>query len=461
MYRKRVALIFLLFCNVLLMVEAKTIYLPKRYIDGKMILTQDMIKDKNTTFIIKHQYDLLGAIINLPEGSVLKFGDNGQLANGTLVGSNSSLITKSSAAIFNDISITGIWDVAEISSNLFIFNSNNPELNTRNFMSMCMLTSNGNKGVIHIVNGAYNIKLDEAGKSCFNLNSDTELIIDGDIILEGNALEFYQIIQIKNKENVKVHGSGSLIGDVDSHLGTTGEWGMGIAILDSDNIEIRDLTIMNCWGDCIYIGQVGYNKESYSQGVVIEDVVCKAGRRQGMSIISGKDIYVRHSKFLYTGSIKYTAPGAGIDIEPNILGNTIVDNIVIEDCEFYGNSNERDFLTYNLDTTANVVLRNSRLKGDLFLGKGSYNITVDSCELKSILTPQANYGNINIKNSVITTRTKVDKSVIIDNCYYVGDKPYNLVKCLAPYGLAFIVGTIGVFSYVKKCYYKKIQKKLT
>lgn len=459
MYRKRVALIFLLFCSTLSIVEAKTIYLPKRYIDGKMVLTQDMIKDKNTTFIIKHQYDLLGAIINLPEGSVLKFADKGQLTNGTLIGHNSSLITKSSAAIFNDISITGIWNVAEISSSLFLFSSNNPELNTKNFRSMCMLTSDGNKGVIHIVNGPYTIKLDEVGSSCFNLNSDTELIVDGDIILEGNGLEFYQIVQIKNKVNIKIHGSGSLIGDVETHLGTTGEWGMGIAILDSDNIEIRDLIIKNCWGDCIYIGQVGYEKESYSQNVLIDNVTCQSGRRQGMSIISGKDIYVTNSKFIDTGSIKFTAPGAGIDIEPNILGNTIVDNIVVEDCVFYGNSNERDFLTYNLDSTANVVLRNSKLEGHFYFGRGSYNIIVDSCKLNSILTPQTNYGNIKVKNSVITTRTKVDKSVTIDNCCYVGDKSYNLVKCLAPCGLAIIAGTIGISSYVAKRYVKKYKRK--
>lgn len=449
MYRKRVALISLLFWNILSMVEAKTIYLPKRYIDGKIVLTQDMIKDKNTTFIIKHQYDLLGAIINLPEGSVLKFGNRGQLTNGTLVGHNSSLITKSSAAIFNDISITGIWNVAEISSNLFLFSSNDSELNTRNFRSMCMLTSDGNKGVIHIVNGAYSIKLDEAGKSCFNLNSDTELIVDGDIVLEGNGLEFYQIVQIKNKENVKVHGAGSLIGDIESHFGTTGEWGMGIAILDSDNIEIRDLTIMNCWGDCIYIGQVGYNKESYSQGVVIEDVVCKAGRRQGMSIISGKDIYVTNSKFIDTGSIKFTAPGAGIDIEPNILGNTIVDNIVIDHCEFYGNANDRDFLTYNLDSTANVVLRNSKLKGHFYFGKGSYNIVIDSCELNSVLTPQDNYGNIRIKNSVITTKTKVDKSVIVENCEFVEKKLSTLEILMFPCALVLTIGVFGIGKYNK------------
>lgn len=449
MYRKRVALISLLFWNILSMVEAKTIYLPKRYIDGKIVLTQDMIKDKNTTFIIKHQYDLLGAIINLPEGSVLKFGNRGQLTNGTLVGHNSSLITKSSAAIFNDISITGIWNVAEISSNLFLFSSNDSELNTRNFRSMCMLTSDGNKGVIHIVNGVYSIKLDEAGKSCFNLNSDTELIVDGDIVLEGNGLEFYQIVQIKNKENVKVHGAGSLIGDIESHFGTTGEWGMGIAILDSDNIEIRDLTIMNCWGDCIYIGQVGYNKESYSQGVVIEDVVCKAGRRQGMSIISGKDIYVTNSKFIDTGSIKFTAPGAGIDIEPNILGNTIVDNIVIDHCEFYGNANDRDFLTYNLDSTANVVLRNSKLKGHFYFGKGSYNIVIDSCELNSVLTPQDNYGNIRIKNSLITTKTKVDKSVIVENCEFVGKKLSTLEILMFPCALVLTIGVFGIGKYNK------------
>ena len=447
MLGKKVTLIFVLFVCVLSVADAKTIHLSRNYVDGRLVLTQNMFKEKNTTYVIKHQYDMLGVTIILPEGSILKFCNEGKLMNGTIIGCNSTIKTLKSKVRFDNVIILGLWDVAEISSNLFRFSSDDPELNTRNFRSMCMLTSDDNDGVIHVVNGAYNIMLDEKDNSCFNLNSRTELIIDGDIILEGNNLEFYQVVQIKNKEYVKVHGTGSLIGDVDTHLGVKGEWGMGMAILDSDNIEVRDLSIKNCWGDCIYIGQVGYLKESYSQKVSIENVTCQAGRRQGLSIIAGKDIFIENCRFVDTGSLKFTAPGAGIDIEPNILGETIVDNIIIDNCEFYGNSNDRDFMTYNLDTTATVILRNSKLKGNVFLGKGSYNITVDSCELNSMLTPQTNYGNIKVLNSTITKRKNVHESVSFENCDFVEDKLSSLLLWMVPCGLAFTLGVYSVRKY--------------
>lgn len=443
---KKVFLIFFVFICSLSIAVARTVSLPKNYENGKMVLTQNMLINKNTTYLIMGQYDLQGSTINLPEGSVLKFKNEGRLTNGTLIGNNSSLDISSNSVRFCNITIEGTWCVPVINSSLFMFGKD-ADLNTKNFRSMCMLTSDENEGSIHVASGEYLIRLDAKNESCFCLNSCTELIIDGDIILEGNDLEFYQIVQIKNKENVIVHGLGTLVGDVETHWGSSGEWGMGIAILDSDNIEVRDLTIKNCWGDCIYIGQVGYEKSSYSKNVLIDNVICQSGRRQGMSIISGKDIHVINSKFIDTGSIKFTAPGAGIDIEPNILGNTVVNNIVIENCEFYGNKNGRDFLTYNLDTTANVVLRNSKLKGHFYFGKGSYNIVIDSCELNSVLTPQESYGNIRIKNSVITRKNNVDESVSFDKCDFVEDKMHGLLNFLFPCGLALFVGggSFGIF----------------
>lgn len=444
MYSKLIALTYLFLLNVLSVADAKTIHLSRNYVDGRLVLTQNMFKEKNTTYVIKHQYDMLGATIILPEGSILKFCNEGKLMNGTIIGCNSTIKTLKSNVRFDNVIISGLWNVAEINSNLFRFSSDDPKLNTQNFRSMCMLTSDDNDGVIHVVNGDYNIMLDQKDNSCFNLNSRTELIIDGDIVLEGNNLDSYQVVQIKNKEYIKVRGTGSLIGDVDTHLGVKGEWGMGIAILDSDNIEVQDLSIKNCWGDCIYIGQVGYLKESYSQKVSIYNVTCQAGRRQGLSIIAGKDIFIENCKFIDTGSLKFTAPGAGIDIEPNILGETIVDNIIIDNCEFYGNSNDRDFMTYNLDTTATVILRNSKLKGNVFLGKGSYNITVDSCELNSMLTPQTNYGNIKVLNSTIAKRKNVHESVSFENCDFVEDKFSSLLLWMVPCGLAFTLGAYSI-----------------
>jgi hypothetical protein len=87
------------------------------------------------------------------------------------------------------------------------------------------------------------------------------------------------------------------------------------------------------------LGQTSRTPDSFSDNVLIDNVCCIAGRRQGLSIIAGRNIIVRNCRFLNTGVIKSTPPGSGIDIEPNVAGTTTLDNISIENCVFRGNTN--------------------------------------------------------------------------------------------------------------------------
>lgn len=59
------------------------VYLRKNIIDGKNVLTQDMINQENTEYIIQYDYDLNGQNITIPEGCVLKF-NGGKFSNGKI-----------------------------------------------------------------------------------------------------------------------------------------------------------------------------------------------------------------------------------------------------------------------------------------------------------------------------------------------------------------------------------------
>ena len=61
---------------------AKTIILPPNYVNGKYVLTQEMLMQNNVKYIIKRHYDLNGATIILPKGAVLVFKNNSSLTNG-------------------------------------------------------------------------------------------------------------------------------------------------------------------------------------------------------------------------------------------------------------------------------------------------------------------------------------------------------------------------------------------
>lgn len=417
---KRYALFFILLIAFFADVDAKTIVLPPHYVNGKNLLTQEMFSDENTTYVVKRQYDLAGSTISLPASSVLKFKWRGKMSNGTIRGNNSSIIATSKKTRFDNITVSGTWHVPEIFSKWFRF-SDDPVLNTKNFRSMCAFTDNEHKGVISVGKGNYQIAVDKKNECCFSLNSNTCLIIDGTVVLAPNDLKDYQIIQIKDKCNVSVSGGGVIIGDVETHTGSEGQWGMGIEVLSSENVQICDLTIKNCWGDCIYIGQTRYVKESHSKNVLVDNVTCDSGRRQGMSIIAGQNILVKNSRFINTGRIKFTKPGAGIDIEPNKPGNTVVDNVVIDNCFFWGNHNDLDLLTYYLDETASVTFRNCQLAGNIKIGKYSYNVVVDSCSFNSINPELTLIKNIAIRNSNMRKRftREAGKDIIVfDNCTY-------------------------------------------
>ena len=67
------------------------VILRKNIVQGKNVLTQEMINKPNTVYEIRYDFDLSGATINVPEGCVLKF-EGGSLKNGTVNFNNTELL---------------------------------------------------------------------------------------------------------------------------------------------------------------------------------------------------------------------------------------------------------------------------------------------------------------------------------------------------------------------------------
>lgn len=428
--------------------DAKRVTLPRNKIDGKCVLKQSMFNKMADEYIVRNHYDLMGETITIPEGAKLVFKGSGSVANGTLIGQNSSLKANSNKIVFYDIRISGLWKVENIYSNWFDFGEKADD-NTRNFQNMCSLTADEHKGVIHISEGDYPVALTSDNISCLKPNSNTEIVLDGNLLLQSNALKEYNIIDVSKKHSVSILGRGSVVGDVINHTGNEGEWGMGVNITTSRDVTLQDITIRNCWGDCIYIGQSKIALDDYSENVIIERVTCEAGRRQGLSLIAGKNIHVKHCKFTDTGKIKYTAPGRGVDIEPNNKDKTVVQGILIEDCVFSGNYNNNDFLTYNLKRDASIRVVRCKMDGIVSLIQNTYNVVIDSCEIHSL-----NYVNSPISNNIV--RNTVFKSVKpntnqpfkvkFENCEYPKEKTSALL--LFPAGpLDYLKSNYKTFAY--------------
>lgn len=180
----------------------------------------------------------------------------------------------------------------------------------------------------NIIIPAGNFKID-ATKG-IQVKSNTSIKLSPDTILNviPNDKKFYRVFQIYNAKNVQING-GTLIGDKYTHLGKDGEWGMGVEIKDSQNISITNMNINKMWGDAIYIGT---NGDDSNYNIKLSNIKMNDNRRQGISIISVNKL---RGNNLYISNTGGTAPGAGIDIEPNnnkaLLKDIIFKNIYTKD----------------------------------------------------------------------------------------------------------------------------------
>jgi len=185
-------------------------------------------------------------------------------------------------------------------------------------------------GTIYVPAGAYvidptrNVKL----RSRMHLSMAT----GARLLAKANAAPRAYVLLAEELEDVEISG-GRIIGDRDSHLGTTGEWGHGIRIRGCSGVTIRNIHISRCWGDGISAGGIKHPGEPSRPGrdYVFEKVVCTENRRQGLTIGSSRRVRISNCEFSSTGGIP---PGAGIDIEPD---TDVASDIVIENCLVRGN----------------------------------------------------------------------------------------------------------------------------
>jgi len=170
------------------------------------------------------------------------------------------------------------------------------------------------------------------GEKGLRLKSNSVLLFKSKskLILKENSLSNYHILDLRNIENVKIYNP-RLIGDRYAHKDVKGEWGMGINILSSRNISIYNPEIKNCWGDGIYISKISAVE---SENIIIKGGSIDNNRRNGISIISGKQIDISNIMLSNTNG---TLPMAGIDIEPN-TNDDILESINLKKIKTFNNA---------------------------------------------------------------------------------------------------------------------------
>ncbi|WCF58654.1 polygalacturonase/tailspike protein [Bacteroides phage PhiCrAssBcn17] len=433
-------------------------------------LQQSMISKENTIYIIQYDYNLNGQTITIPSGCVLKF-EGGSISNGSIKGTDTNIIAPQ-IRIFNTILLSGTWKVRDIFDDWFDFNATTNFDNINNFYNISILQSDDLENNV-ILKGNYYSSLKDG--IVLSLSSNTNLVLNGSISLLPNNLSSYSIIKGVDKENIKISGGGRLIGDLQNHLGNTGEWGFGISFTGCKTISITNIDSSYMWGDGLYIGASDdTEEETLSQNIQVNNCKFEYNRRQGISITGAVDVFVNNCYFFNTGRINGTNPKAGLDIEPSglynsnvTISNCIADsnvstgflvygdnrNIVIDNC---ASKNQLISITISQRsaTTDNddVFIRHGNIGGSLQITRG--NIRVEDCEVDSVYFTADTSGigaNVTISNSVLGAKrwegsTYFNSVFLIDsnsqiNNLYVFDSKIDYDPSILTQGLFNIAGS--------------------
>lgn len=173
------------------------------------------------------------------------------------------------------------------------------------------------------------------------------------------------LITLKRAENVKLSGYGATLrmhrDDYAAPPYAKAEWRMSVNLLSCRNVVVEGLTLLESGGDGVYVGVSG---KSPCQDIVLRDLVCDRQYRQGISVISARNLLIERCVLRNTGG---TPPAAGIDFEPNHPNEELAD-IVMKDCTITDNQGVGlDFYFGHLDGTSKPVsikIVNCRMSGN-------------------------------------------------------------------------------------------------
>jgi parallel beta-helix repeat protein len=188
-------------------------------------------------------------------------------------------------------------------------------------------------GTVYVPDGVYMIDAAEPSGDWWRgvaLKSDlTFLMADGATLRTiPNASDISAVLVVDSASNVVIAG-GTLEGDRDSHRGTEGETGMGVAVVSSTSVSILRTTARNFWGDGFYIAMYA---EAWSRDITVCGCLSDNNRRQGLSVTGADGVLIQNSTFSRSHG---TAPEYGIDLEPN--PERVVKNVRIQGCQLLEN----------------------------------------------------------------------------------------------------------------------------
>ncbi|WP_157757593.1 right-handed parallel beta-helix repeat-containing protein [Pseudalgibacter alginicilyticus] len=342
----------------------------------------------NSTIVINCVMDLEGKTINIPDNVTIVY-EGGSIVNGTLNFSSESII--SGDLLNSSLTLGGAKPL--LKDPTFNFNpkrwgivegvvSDAVALRNRDILegSFELVKSLGVSTFIIDAMDAY-FKVDDenfkgyAYTYAINPPSNFTLKMSENTHLRTQPTNFsnYALISVRDVENVVIDG-GNLYGERDEHDYSSGgshEFGMCLTVSGSKDVTIKNMTITDALGDGIIIDNIGHTYDSfytYTDNLLIQNNKIIRSRRNGISIVEGKNIVIDGNELVDTGITTSKSSGAApmwaIDIEPvweNGIKYQIVEYVTIKNniergSEKGGFINARGwYITYENNTMENTI----------------------------------------------------------------------------------------------------------
>lgn len=414
--------------------------LRKNIVDGNNILTQDMINQDNTIYVIRYDF-ALGEDITVPANCVLDF-DGGSIASSNTLTLTNTLLTGNIKVL---CPASGIITNKNITPIAFGAKGDGETNDTLAFKSAVDVCDN-----IYVPNGTYILdsgnQYDRTNIGIVIQRSNVHIKMDNGAILKSAQLElvannpFRNIITITGPgvvdgkdvriENVTIEG-GTIIGSRDQYTLPqtapdnyhTYENYCGIVILFCNNITIKNCTITDFIGDCIYTGGV--------DNIQVIDCTLKRCRRGCFSIGLNKNVHVQNCVFDNPTYVQYgngnysyaTLPASSICFEPEpstlrAINSNPVQHTIIENCIFNSPS-EGGSTSINGSGTEDLIIRNN-----IFNNGDRYNIYLKSEDLAS--DPNFKSKNLTFENNIINA-TEFHGSTKDDYIFLVSTIKGNII----------------------------------
>jgi len=200
-------------------------------------------------------------------------------------------------------------------------------------------------------------------------NNQTILFEEG-VTVRAKAGEFHarhsRLFNAQDRENLTLIGYGATLAmrreDYLKEPYTPGEHRHALGLMGCRNVKVLGLTLRDSGGDGIYIGR---GPQGAGKNILIRHVTCDANHRQGISVITVRNLWIDQCVLSNT---RGTRPMAGIDLEPN-RGDEPLTNIRISNCLFL--DNDRGMQAYLAHMHAesepiSVVWENNYVRGGTF-----------------------------------------------------------------------------------------------